>query len=395
MTKSEVGKGKKQLPSGVASNKKQESKKTTTTSNQDSEVFDYVELFDLSPVCYFILDRSGAIHQMNKKAYQKLNLDPAKSKGEFFSTLINGKKLQDEFGEYLSLLIKTQQQQLLNSEIKKYDSSIVYVTFSGSVVLDIHNNFKYFLIIVNDNSVLIGQKKQIELSLEKAREQKEFKSQFINLALHEFRTPLTTVLSCVWLIEQNLANGQKIVANNYLQKITASVKQINLIIKDFMSEEILDSGTVNMKIESLDLPAFCKELIADIRLSFLISNPIRYEHSGDTFIKSDKKILYHILSNLLTNAVKYSADNLEINVVSTVKNGLVTISVEDKGIGIPESEFQFIFDRFYRCSNSLKFQGTGVGLNISKEWLKLMNGTIHFKSKEGDGSTFTIEFPTN
>ena len=356
-------------------------------------VLEYEELFEFSPVCYFILDKEGKIQKLNKKACEKLQKDKEHIIGVPFSTLLNGEILQDEFYRHRSLVFETMKLQRINSEIMRKDGSIIYVAINSLVVKDENNLFKHFLLIVNDVSAIIEREKLVELDLEKATELNEIKSRFINLASHEFRTPLTTVLSSAWLAEQHFACGQETEAIIYLNKIKASVKQIKLILDEFMSDEMLQSDAVKVFWEVFDLPFFCEGLVSDIRISFNARDSLSYVHTGDTSILSDKKVLYHVLSNLLMNAVKYSVKQVDVKVSSEVKNGMVTIKVSDNGIGIPKTEQPFIFNRFYRGKNALKFQGTGLGLSISKEYLKLLNGTIRFESRVGKGSTFIIEFP--
>jgi signal transduction histidine kinase len=118
----------------------------------------------------------------------------------------------------------------------------------------------------------------------------------------------------------------------------------------------------------------------------------RYTHNGDTLVLQDNKILRNVLLNLLSNASKYSAEQNPIDVSSSVVYGEVTIKVQDHGIGIPQEDQQYIFTDFFRAKNVSNIQGTGLGLNIVKRYMDLINGSISFSSVPHQATTFTIRF---
>ena len=120
---------------------------------------------------------------------------------------------------------------------------------------------------------------------------------------------------------------------------------------------------------------------------------IHYSHQGEEWVFQDKKILRNVLLNLLSNAVKYSREEKEILVASDINLQHVTVSIKDQGIGIPEAAQKNLFGMFFRADNVTNIQGTGLGLNIVKRYVALLEGNIHFSSRENEGSVFMVSFP--
>ncbi|MGZ3880041.1 MAG: sensor histidine kinase, partial [Flavisolibacter sp.] len=122
---------------------------------------------------------------------------------------------------------------------------------------------------------------------------------------------------------------------------------------------------------------------------------VDFDYKGEEIVYQDKKILRNVLLNLLSNAIKYSPDGRTIHVTAEVSNGKARVAVKDEGIGIPAEAQKNLFDKFFRAKNATNIQGTGLGLNIVKRYVELLEGEISFVSKENDGTTFTVEFPQN
>jgi signal transduction histidine kinase len=120
---------------------------------------------------------------------------------------------------------------------------------------------------------------------------------------------------------------------------------------------------------------------------------IQFSYTGRKNITQDAKIIKNIMLNLLSNASKYSEENKNIYLNVEVEENSVTIQVRDEGIGIPEEDQERLFNRFYRAKNAINIQGTGLGLNIVRKYVELLEGTIGFVSRLNEGSTFTVRFP--
>lgn len=232
---------------------------------------------------------------------------------------------------------------------------------------------------------------EILKSLEKEKELGELKSRFVSMASHEFRTPLTTVLSSANLIAKYTQSDQQNSREKHIERIRKSVQNLTNILNDFLSLEKLESGAQKVNLTKVDVSELLHEVVEEMNQNIKVDQKIVLSGSHTT-IRTDEHILKNILFNLISNASKYSSegDSIEIN-VEQGKNLLIHIT--DHGIGIPKSEQQKMFDRFFRAANATNIQGTGLGLNIVKKYADLLKGDISFSSIEGEGSTFTLTLP--
>ncbi len=232
-------------------------------------------------------------------------------------------------------------------------------------------------------------------SLEREKTMNEMKSRFVSMASHEFRTPLSAVLSSISLVEQYHGPENDEKRKKHIDRIKSSVKNMTAILNDFLSLDKLEQGKVEVERGLFSLPEFAEDIVDELRGILKKGQNIRCGHSGDTEILQDKKILRNVFLNLLSNAIKYSGEDQEIQLGTEVRNNRVTIVISDKGIGIPEDEQEHLFNRFFRAKNSVNIQGTGLGLNIVKRYVELMSGTIRFTSLPGEGTSFIVEFPNH
>ena len=260
-----------------------------------------------------------------------------------------------------------------------------------------NDNHIEHILLVNNN---ITQQKQIELdilkTLTRERELSELKSRFISMASHEFRTPLSAILSSAILIEKQNEPGKEDKRIKYVSKIRSNVKNLVVILNDFLSLSKLQEGKVIAHPEAFNLIAFTETLIEEFEDLKKEGQTINLQCKLTSIkVFLDVKLLKHIIYNLVSNAIKYSEEHQDININITIKNQLVCIEIKDKGIGIPTEDQDNMFQRFYRANNASNIQGTGLGLNIVKQYTELMDGTINFKSEINEGSIFYIEFPLN
>lgn len=234
----------------------------------------------------------------------------------------------------------------------------------------------------------------LENSLAKERELGELKSRFVSMASHEFRTPLATILSSVSLIGRYTTSDQQPNRDKHIGKVKSSVTHLTGILNDFLSMNKLEEGKISINLEEVQILPLTNEIIDELKTILKSSQKIEfsYEINHQTPV-IDIKIFKNILINLISNAIKYSNENQTIfcNLVSNAEGILMAIT--DEGIGIPEDEQKHLFDRFFRASNATNIEGTGLGLNIVKKYVEMLNGTIDFESKLYSGSTFTVSLP--
>jgi two-component system, LuxR family, sensor kinase FixL len=232
--------------------------------------------------------------------------------------------------------------------------------------------------------------------LYKEKELNQMKSRFVSMASHEFRTPLSTILSSAALIEKYPdAEGQE-KRQRHVSKIRNAVKNLTNILNDFLSMEKLEEGSIQLKPDRVELNSFCADLVEEMSLLLKSGQKINVIHNTDLkHIVTDPGFLYNSLINIFSNAVKYSGDDAEITFEVHDSNGNLEFHVTDQGIGIPEEEHHQLFQRFFRAQNATNIQGTGLGLHIVKRYMDMLGGNISFRSVLNQGSTFTLKIPVN
>lgn len=231
-------------------------------------------------------------------------------------------------------------------------------------------------------------------SLEKERELNELKSKFVSIASHEFRTPLSAVLSSASLIQQYKDKKDYDRQDKHIARIKSSVNHLTQILNDFLSLGKLEEGKVDVKLETFDLESFLHEIKEEVYSFLKDGQTLEIGCSPDVKqVESDMRILRNILFNLISNASKYSDPGKQITIGCEKNEGGVTFHIQDEGIGIPQEDQKHLFDRFFRASNAGQEQGTGLGLNIVKRYVDLLEGQISFTSVYEKGTTFHITIP--
>lgn len=246
--------------------------------------------------------------------------------------------------------------------------------------------------------VLIRKKAENEAkkALEKERELSELKSRFVSMASHEFRTPLSTILSSAALISKYIDEEAQEKRLKHVDRIKSNVEDLTEVLNDFLSLAKLEDGKINNKPVQFAVNQFVADLIEEMKLSLkkdqkIIFKPIAYVQEAYL----DKTHLKSIITNLTSNAIKYSEEGKDINIILSSDKDSLTVSIKDNGIGIPVNDQAHLFERFFRAKNAINIQGTGLGLNLIKKYIELVNGTISFTSEEGIGTTFMVKLPIN
>jgi PAS domain S-box-containing protein len=237
--------------------------------------------------------------------------------------------------------------------------------------------------------------KELSEALDKEKLLSEIKSRFVSMASHEFRTPLSTVLSSASLLGKYTREEEQDKRSRHIDKIKDSVKHLNDILEDFLSLGKLDEGRVESHSNEFNLQELLSDTVDEMKGLLKKNQGIRLHYTGDTTICSDKKLIKNVIINLITNAIKFSAEGDEINIRSKADPDETVIEVEDHGIGIGKEDQEHLFTSFFRGANALNIQGTGLGLHIVKRYLDLLGGDVTLKSVLGQGTTVNISFPSN
>lgn len=235
---------------------------------------------------------------------------------------------------------------------------------------------------------------RIKTALQKEKELNELKTKFLSLVSHEFKTPLSGILTSVVLAGKYKLEEQQDKRERHFNTIKNKVHYLDNILNDFLSIERLESGKVNYKFTSFDLSSLINEVVYNANVTLKSGQEIEYPQNIENIIlRQDEKILELVLSNLLNNAIKYSPEDSLISFRVDLEEDQIIFKIKDQGIGIPEKDQKHIFERYFRAENALLDQGTGIGLNIAKVHLENLGGTIEFFSKENLGTTFIVKLP--
>jgi signal transduction histidine kinase len=255
---------------------------------------------------------------------------------------------------------------------------------------------------LNANLEMLVQKRTSELNhahneLKKAfeteRELSQLKGRLVSMASHEFKTPLSTILSSLSLIERytELPDIEK--RTKHIDRIKSAVKNLSNILNDFLSLEKIESGFVAREPDNVNLPDFILGLIEELNPILQPEQTMNFNHTGKTQMLVDTHLLKNILINLLSNAIKYSPEGKEIILKTHCLTNVLEIEVTDHGIGIPNEDKAHMFERFFRATNASNYQGTGLGLTIVKRYLELLGGSIRFESELNKGTSFFVLLP--
>lgn len=245
------------------------------------------------------------------------------------------------------------------------------------------------------NEEIQEKDRDLMLALEKEKELGELKSRFVSMASHEFRTPLSTVLSSVYLISKYTESNDNYKREKHIQRIVSSVNMLTDILNDFLSVGKIEEGKIQVRYTTFDLPEYMESIIQEVGGLFKKEQQIFYRHNGPTSTILDQSLLKHIIMNLLSNAVKFSGEKALIKISSERNGQTLTLTIKDNGLGISGNDQQHLFERFFRGANVVNIQGTGLGLHIVAKYAELMNGNITCESTINEGTTFILNFSLN
>lgn len=302
------------------------------------------------------------------------------------------------FSKKRNALIKVNYLQTLSGERLSFERSFKkkYYSIETTPLFDENNEIISALHVYHD----LTSQKEMEFKFENAfKEEKELndlKSRFVSLASHEFRTPLSAILIAAGLIGDQNGEGDEHKREKYVAQIERNVKHLDTILNDFLSLSKLEEGKVLAIREQFDIIEFCEVIVKEIKINLKKDQIIKISYSfKKLLVNLDPKLLRHVLMNLLSNAYKYSSEVATIVLKISKNEKYFVIKVIDQGIGIPKEEQKHLFQRFFRAKNAVGIEGTGtgLGLNIVKNYTELMDGEISFKSELNKGSTFSVKFP--
>jgi PAS domain S-box-containing protein len=284
----------------------------------------------------------------------------------FITDVTNQKRASEE------LIAKSREVQILNENLEKE-----VVKRTNALVETLKN--------------LEKSRADLELALSRERELGELKSRFVSMASHEFRTPLTAIASAASLIEKYTETEQQPKREMHVKRIQKAVNNLTDILEEFLSAGELEEQKRQAKYTDFDLPELIQECLTDLQNTLKPQQSIRVQHTGPARVHSDRSLLRKIFINLCGNASKFSPEGSVIEIISQSDTKL-SLWVKDNGIGISPEDQKHLFERFFRGSNVTNIRGTGLGLHIVAQYVKLLRGRISVESQLNQGTTFHIRF---
>ena len=213
------------------------------------------------------------------------------------------------------------------------------------------------------------------------------------MASHEFRTPLSTILSSASLVAKYTSTEEQDKRDKHIQRIRSAVSNLTDILNDFLSIGRIEEGRVQANFSKFNMKEQIRLICNEMTPILRPGQRIIYKHKGDTNVYLDLSLLRNVIINLVSNAIKFSSENSQIEVLGEVNDKNILISVQDEGMGIPDDDKKHLFERFFRAKNVTNIQGTGLGLHIVSKYVELMNGKIEVVSELEKGTAFNIQFP--
>lgn len=248
--------------------------------------------------------------------------------------------------------------------------------------------------IFRDITVRKRAEAEVRRAIEKEKELGELKLRFVSMASHEFRTPLSVILSSAELLENYGDGWPTEKKTQHYRRIETSVENMTHMLDNVLIIGKAEAGKLQFTPASLDLEAFCRDLAEEIRLSVGREHEILFECvAGCADARVDERLLRQVLTNLLSNAVKYSPKGSQVRFTLRCDADCAVFDVQDRGLGIPADDQPRLFESFHRAKNVGSIPGTGLGLSIVKKSVDLHGGEITFASQPGAGSTFTVSVP--
>jgi PAS domain S-box-containing protein len=235
---------------------------------------------------------------------------------------------------------------------------------------------------------------QTREALRRERELNRLKSSVVSMVSHEFRTPLSTIRSSAEMLGEFFDEWSPEKRKKYVDRIHRQIDRMSRLLGDVITTSKLDAEHDEPNPVPLDLRRFQREVADEVRAHLGTDRAIAVEmHDVPDEIEVDPDLLHHIVSNLLSNALKYSPDDTEVSVSWEVRGETLSVRVSDRGIGIPTSDQEHLFRAFFRASNVDSAEGSGLGMTIVKRAVDVYGGTISVDSTSGEGTTFRITLP--
>lgn len=333
----------------------------------------------------------GIITSWNTGAEKIFGFSAEETSGKSISIILPTFKLEEEAG-IIAKITAGEKVDHIETIRKTKDGREINVSVTVSPVKDNNGKIIGASKIARDITQKIEIEKEKQLYLKKLQQLSDYKDDFMMMASHELRTPVTVIKASLQILYEMVKDGK--VDIRLVKKSLNTVDKLSNLIVELLNVTKIQSGKLDLDITTFNLTRLLEDIVADIQLTTSHQQIILKQPGKLLEIRADRERIKQVLINMLSNAVKYSPGADEVIVETSVKESGVIVKVKDYGIGIPAEDIEKIFERFYRSGGSAStFSGTGVGLYISSEIIKHHGGRMWVKSKQDQGSEFYIEIP--
>ena len=341
-----------------------------------------------------ISDASGSINRANKVISSILGYSVSEVINHNISEIINDPKFNHSaIFKSLQLEQKNTQKLELNCTTKNQPGKTVTIEFNCFLAPTEVKEIFNCVYIGRDITIRKQAEAEIRQALEKEQELRALKSSFISMASHEFRNPLSGILVCADVLIKTSEKLDLEESQFYLNLIKEAAMNMQYLLEDVLVLSRTESKQQKLNFSNFKLEEFCQQIIKEVKLTYQ-NRVINLNSSENNLeISADQKLLWHILTNLLSNALKYSPDNEAVDLTLAKQENLIILEVRDRGIGIPLEAQKNLFESFYRASNVGDTPGTGLGLAIVKRAIDLHQGNIFVESQPKVGTTIRVELP--
>lgn len=350
-------------------------------------------ILDTAGALIVVLDLQGKILHFNRACQQTTGYLVDEVKGHYIWDLF----LIPEEIESVRAVVGELQSGKFPNEHEHYwvarNGNRRLISWSNTVLLDTDSSVRFIVCIGID----ITERKQAEemgRALEREQELSELRLRFFSMASHEFRTPLSTILMSAQILASSLQEWSEEKKLRNIQRIELAAKTMRQILDNILTINRAETGKLEYNWVQLNLEQFCHRFVEEMQLNASPHHKIDFiQHGNCDRAYLDANLLHSILANLLTNAIKYSPQGGKISLRLTCEPTELTFQICDRGIGIPQSEQQHIFDAFHRAKNIGTIPGSGLGLTVVKKCVEVHGGSISVTSQVGVGTTFTVKIP--
>lgn len=280
-------------------------------------------------------------------------------------------------------------------ELRRRNGSRCWVEIISAPYVNVLGRFDGIHAMIRDITERKTRQEAMHTSLKHERELSEVKSKYISNVSHEFRTPLSIIYSNLQLLESHRFELDEQTINDAFDLSKMAVKSLLRVLDKVTIVDAAGKGKLELKLSEVNVNEFCSALVNECTEMTLVPNRINMQVNGIIpNLNVDEYLLKNILINLLQNALLFSDRNSEVNFsIGFNHRGWLHFEISDQGIGIPETDLEYIYEPFYRASNARMVKGSGLGLAVVAECIKLHNGQILMESIVGQGTTFTVDIP--